>query len=823
MRALRRLPGGFGRTLFCLLAVWPVVSQAQIITTIAGGKSLDGATAVESKSLAMRTIAVARISDTDFYFSTIDGVIYKSTAGTISIYAGSETGGGSGAENVPRLNARISAENLLLAPDGTLYFSDGFAQIRKITPGGLVQTVAGTGVEGDTGDGGSALAAQLYRPGKMALLPNGNLLFCQEQKHKVRMVTPGGIISTFAGTGIAGSGGNGNYATDVRLTLPSALAVDTDGNVYIADSGNFNIRRVRTDGVILPHLTSPINFAPAVPDDSLIGLYGAYLYLITDLAFAANGDLIISERGNNRILRYRANGGTRRLAGNGSDNAPFDVLPAKSAPLQATSISTLPGGDVLMAAGNRILRLNTTAETVSLVHGNSRSSSDGLTGPLSAQLFLNPGSLRLQGNGLYWTELEDCIARRLDFSNPTISIVAGLAGQCTASALPGTVGTTSLSNPASLAFDATGNLYASAFERIVRITTGGQVSAVAGNGTLGYSGDGGLATDAAICAGGLSRNERDSLGNYYFYDCLGRRIRKITPAGNITTVAGNGVTGFGPENSIATNQPIGSIQSLRVDSQGNLWFSEQVSAAGPPSTTRSRLRKLTVATGRVNTVAGNGVAYGFDSNGAYLGFSGDGGPALQAAIYFGDFAFGPDGSIYVADRLNDRIRKIDANNIVSTIAGNGSGVDTGDGGNALAAGLWAPGNIEIDASGNVYVANHRRIRRFSLPLPAAPLVSGQISFTKSGYAVNRATGQVTQTITVKNNGGNIDNLRLALTDLTNTTLLNATGVVNGPNWPYVAAGSLAAGATVQVALTFSPVNPNAIYYSNILFYAGGVL
>ncbi len=782
---------------------------------------MDGATAAESKSLAMRAVAVARISETDFYFSTRDGVIYKSASGTLSVYAGSEAGGGSAAENVPKQSARISAEELFLAPDGTLYFSDGFAKIRKITPGGLVQTVAGTGVEGDTGDGGSALAAQIYQPGKMALLPNGNLLFCEREKHKVRMVTPGGIISTFAGTGIQGSGGNGNYATDVRLSLPSALAVDGDGNVYIADSGNFNVRRVRTDGVILPHLTSPINFAPAVPDDSLIGPYGAYLYFISDLAFAPNGDLIIAEAGNNRVLRYRANGGTRRLAGNGSDNAPFDVLPAKSAPLQAISLSTLPSGDVLLATGLRILRLNTAAETVSLVHGNSLTTSNG-SGPLNSQILGINGSLRLQGSGIYWADTMDCMVRRVDLLNPAISVVAGIPGKCKASPLPDTVSNASFSTLGGLAFDAGGTLYASAFEQIVLVGTLGFVATVAGNGELGYSGDGGSARVASLCSTGSPRAERDGAGNYYFYDCLGRRIRKVTPAGLIATVAGNGVTGFGAENSIATNQPIGSVQAIRVDSQGNLFFSEQISSA-VPATSAGRIRKLNLATGRVSTIAGNGVAYGYDGDGNYLGSAGDGGSALQTPVYARDFAFGPDGSILFADPLNNRIRKIDSSMIVTTVAGNGSRTDSGDGGPPLQAGIPFPTGIEVDSAGNVYVATTRRIRRFSLPLPAAPFVGSQISFTKSGYAVNRATGQVTQTFTVKNNGPYIDHLRVVLANLMGTTLLNAAGTLTGTGWPYVATGPLYPGATVQVTLTFSPVNPSSIFYTHVEFYAGGTL
>ncbi len=262
---------------------------------------------------------------------------------------------------------------------------------------------------------------------------------------------------------------------------------------------------------------------------------------------------------------------------------------------------------------------------------------------------------------------------------------AGDGGAATAAAL---------NQPDGVAFDSAGNLYiADVIGAVVRrVDTTGTITTFAGTGTAGYSGDGRPATHATL--NHPSSVTADSAGNIYIQDTANNVIRKVSASGVITTFAGTGTPGRAGDGGPATSARLNQNQGGRFDTAGNLF----VPQCGGPS-----IRKIN-ASGIISTVAGNFTA----------GFSGDGGQATSAQLACpSGVAIDTAGNLYIADYFNQRIRKVTAGGIISTIAGDGTGAFRGDGGAATAAELNLPNDVALDAAGNLYIADsgNNRIRR----------------------------------------------------------------------------------------------------------------
>jgi trimeric autotransporter adhesin len=252
-----------------------------------------------------------------------------------------------------------------------------------------------------------------------------------------------------------------------------------------------------------------------------------------------------------------------------------------------------------------------------------------------------------------------------------------------------------LNYPVGVAVDASGNIYiADRYDHRIRMVTKstGIITTVAGDGIDGYTGDGGLATSAGLNY--PSDVTVDASGNIYIADSFNHRIRMVTKStGIITTVAGDGQYGYAGDGGLATSAVMNYPIDIAFDASGNIYIADYYN---------HRIRMVTKSTGIITTVAGDGTD----------GYKGDGGLATSAGLlYPSDVAVDASGNIYIADRSNHRIRMVTkSTGIITTVAGNGQYGYAGDGGLATSAGLLYPGSVALDASGNIYIAdrdNHR--------------------------------------------------------------------------------------------------------------------
>jgi len=638
------------------------LGQSSTITTYAGlGRALpDNSASATAQAIGFPSSVITDTVGGDpesqearFYFASSDRVYRVAVNGTLTVIAGTGIAGFSG-DGGPATSAQLSdPRHLAVDRAGNLFIADQFNhRIRKVTPEGVISTVVGRGDPGFSGDGGPAAAARLGYPAAVAVDRTGNLFIADTGNHRIRVVTPEGVINTLAGTGDEGFGGDDGPAAAAQLGSPAGLAVDRAGNLLIADPYSSRIRKVNPDGMIT-----------TVAGNGTFGFSGdggpatsAQLGGARGVAVDADGNLFIADFNNNRIRKVTAAGLITTVAGTGSA-FPFsggfsgDGGPAAAAQLNLPQGVAVDGGNLLIAdSSNQRIRKINLARVITTVAGNG-----ALTG------------------------------------------FSGDFGLATAAELNG---------PWDVVADAEGDLFiADEFNhRIRKVTADGIITTVAGNGAFGFSGDGGLATAARLSSPrGLAL---DAKGSLFFADQGNGRIRKMNTEGVITTVAGTATAGFSGDGGPASAARLNIPNDVAVDGAGNLFIADSGN---------NTIRKVT-PDGVITTVAG--VAGPFTGNGFFEegGFSGDDGPAISAHLYYPQgVAVDVEGNLFIADTVNNRIRKINPAGVITTVAGNGEFGFSGDGGLATAARLNHPSGVTLDGVGNLFIADNfnHRIRRVS--------------------------------------------------------------------------------------------------------------
>jgi len=559
--------------------------------------------------------------------------------GTISTVAGNGTPGFSG-DGGPATNAQLSAVlGLALDLAGNLLVADsGANRIRRVTPDGTISTAAGTGDCGFSGDGGPAMTAQLCDPTGIAADRAGNLFITDSENNRIRQVTPDGTITTVA-------------ATSTGLYLPSNVAVDQAGNLYVADTymgfetSSQVVKKISPGGVITIVAGLPC-VDPLPSDPPLCGADGTtatktFLSGPLGLAVDGAGNLLIADGYSQRIRRASSDGAIVIVVGNGQGPFSGDGGPAISAQLAVPEGVALDGGGNLLIAdyANHRIRKVSPDGIITTLAGNGMYGSAGDGGP-AASAQLTPLRLTLDGAGnLFFFDVPNRDIRKIS-PDGVIHTVIHVGG-----------------NDYFVAHDSAGDLFiadpSDTFYAIAEVSPSGAVRRVAGgastgcgtyDGCSGFLGDGGPATSAQLV--GPQGVAVDASGNIFIADTNNHRIRKVTPDGIISTIAGNSPAGpnpgavqggFSGDGGPAVNAQLSFPADVALDSAGNVFIADG---------SNNRIRKIS-PDGIITTVAGNGAP----------GYSGDDGPATRASIS-NPFALAVDsaGNVYVADSGNNAIR-----------------------------------------------------------------------------------------------------------------------------------------------------------------------
>jgi sugar lactone lactonase YvrE len=671
------------------------------------------------------------------------GRVYRvARDGRISTFAGGGTKSGPQSDGGPATAAQLSSpRGLVFDSKGNLDIAEAFCNcVRQVSPAGTISTVYT--VPGSLGTG-------LRQVEGLSIDPQDNLYLTEWLGHTVLRIGANGSVTTIAGTGVAGFRGDGGPATAARLYGPSAVAIASDGTIYIADSGNNRVRKVARDGTIstIAGTGSGIGDILVPPSFQRCAFSGdgglstnAELCDPAQLAFDQAGSLYVADFGNARVRRISPEG----------------------------AISTVAG------SGQRV-PVGLTGGAISYSPYNPFSSGDG--GPAIHATFARVGGAVFDAMGnLYVSDSGGNRIRRIA-PDGTISTFAG-TGQAGYSGDGGPSSQATLFGPGPLAVAPNGDLYLiTGDSRVRKITADGTIHLVAGTGTgTGLNraqGDGGPAVNATLNEpGGVAF---DAKGNIYIADTSNARLRKIDTSGVISTIVGPGQQGTDYYNAVA------------VDPQGNIFLAWTHAAVFPAVATNAIAGMVLRVNpdGSVSRVVGNGQPCTGGPFGTQFAF--DGAPAIEAQLCeVRSMMIDKNGVIYLP--YGSQILRVTTDGIIHTVAGNSLATAIGDCGPALdaslnASGQGSPGTPVFDANGNMVIPETGldRIRevtatpyKLSLSLDSISTTASQLQTwrveTRANFAepfpyavrvvmdgggswlsVNRLTGLVGESITVSVN------------------------------------------------------------------------
>jgi len=588
----------------------------------------------------------------NFYISKRDNntIVRIDKNGMITRFAGTGESGYSG-DGGPALEATLKIPAGLLADNkGNVYIADRDNHVvRRVDRKGIITTIAGTGTAGFSGDGGPAIKARLNLPSGMALDSKGNLYISDRSNNRIRVINRKGVISTYAGNGEEGYGGDSGPALKARIDRPFGLAMDKKDNLYIADRRNNRIRKVNPSGII----------TTAAGDSGFFFMgdngpaYRASIAGPTGVAVDDKGNIYIADRNNNRIRVVDKQGMIRTVAGTGQQDYNGDSELARDTNLYLPfGLAVDKKGRLLVIDRShyRIRRIDPLKGTVETLAGNGRKKFAGDGGPATGATLNFPHGIVVDKKG-------------------------------------------------SIIFSDKGHF------RIRKISPAGIIQTIAGNGERGNVGDGVPAMQASLFS--VQSLILDSKDEIYFVSPSGfvNMIRYIDKKGVIHTFLQTADKEYlaalksDKSQGLSMKSKIGMVtqfSDIVFDKDDNIYVVDRIN---------HQIRKIDPR-GHVSTIAGTGSS----------DFTGDGGPAIKAT--FRDprsITIDPDGNLYIGDTANNRIRKIDTKSIVSTIAGTGEHKDTGDGGPAVEAAIRSMDALGFSPEGELYIVgfNTHRVRKIT--------------------------------------------------------------------------------------------------------------
>jgi sugar lactone lactonase YvrE len=809
----------FANLLMALLLALPALAQQDVINTVIGGGP-SGMPGVDAD--LNLPISVSVDSSNNYYITDQGNRVFKvSSAGELTLVAGTGFSGysGDGVSGGATLATLDNPQSAVADGAGNIYISDTYnCVVRKVTAStNTITTIAGEGpsgcgYNGETAtDGKPATDHMLYYPEQLALDSAGaNLYIADYYNCRIRkLVLATDAISTVAGTGSSPTcgytAGSGVKAIAEELDYPTGIAVDSSGNLFIADTGNYVVRKVAasTGDITTIAGTAPTSinggytvctYAP--PTDvcgdgaaATLAALGTTYYLGVN---STGTTVTISDYYNFRIRQFKVAGNINTVVGSGSAGFCGDAGPALSACLYyEQGVAVDSSGDIYIADfdNDRIRAVNTQATAVTLagvsipagdietVGGNGSTTLPTLVTdvPALGVVLYNPGAVMEDPSGDIFVSDTYNHNVREDVAG-TVNIIAGTG-------IPGYSGDggpatgAQLYYPYGVARDSSGNIYIADQENclIRMVNTSGTISTFAGLVTsstttsCGYSGDGGPATSAQLFY--PTGVFVDSANHVWIADTYNHKIREVV-GGTINTVAGDGTAGYAGDGGPAASAELYYPNDMRVDAAGNVFIAD---------TDNCRIREVNATTKVINTIAGNGACQ----------FSGDGQALETSLAYPSTLSVDANDNLFVADTNNSRLRWLDPAGTITTFAGTTAGFG-GDGGVATSALLYFPDGVSEDSSGNVLVADYYnyRIRKVN-------------AFNAVGRSVSSMTFGL-QTL------GTTSSPELAtLSGIGSPTISSIT--TTGPFAEADNCGSLTNGATCEVYVFFTPVAAGPVF------------
>ena len=715
------------------------VTPEGVVSTLAGTAQIfghtDGTGAAASFFLPYGVVVdgFGNVYVTDyFYNNTIRKITPEGVVSTLAGMTGRQ-GSVDGTGVVARFHFPLG---VTVDGSGNIYVADVYNQtIRKITPEGVVSTLAGmAGVQGSTDDTGAA--ASFFYPHGVAADGSGNIYVADSGNNTIRKITPAGLVSTLAGT--AGIQGNADgTGTAASFSNPQGVAVDESGTVYIADTDNNTIRKITPEGIVST-LVGKTSRAGSTDGAGAIASFSNPQGVTVD----GSGNVYVTDTDNHTIRKITPTGDVSTLVGKAGASGHVDSDDFTIAVFYAPNCVAVDGsGNVYVGSYNhRTIRIMKPGGLVSTLVGIAGSGLYSVDGTGGSAIFFGPDGLALDGSGnAYFTD--GCAIRKIT-PGGVVSTLAGrpiIQGDA-----DGNGTAAGFSYPCGLAVDDSGNIFVADTMNytIRRITPTGLVSTLAGTAGIQGSNDGagtaasfsyplGIAVDGSenvyVVDGGDNSTIRkitpegvvstlagtagqisipdmpelddgpgaaarfnlphgvtvDGSGNVYVADAGNHSIRRITPEGDVSTLAGlNGTPGIFDGVGVAAR--FDSPCDVTVDGSGNVYVADFWNAT---------IRKVTPE-GMVSTLAGIAGIQGHVDNDAP-------GPRFNAPC---GVTVDGSGIVYVSDTWDHTIRKITPEGAVSTLAGMAGKVSGLDGLGA-AASFERPGGVAVDGSGNVYVAD----------------------------------------------------------------------------------------------------------------------